>query len=436
MAKKLPYKKLVLPNGLTIILVKMETVKTFSAVTNIKVGGANETSKNRGISHFLEHLVFQGSRNYPSYKALAEKVEFEGMYEDGQTSKTATSFLLASPSEKAAKAINFLYEIVFLSTLPESRLENTREVILSEYYDYWTQPVNKFRQKMIFKRTKNKNIYQYSSLGEPKTIKSFTREDLLSWKNKYYQPANMILSLAGNFNQNEVIKTIKNTFGKEKTTKAREELPKPKITYSDFLVSYQKDKPEQIKFFLTFPTFGFQEAKTKKLIQLEFLNSLVGNSHSSRLSKLLREDNNLVYFVTSATSSLPFLGEFIITGSVGKNNLLKTLELIKKELEKIKKNGVGKKELQKAQNLYQRDTVCFNFETPQQIANWVAGEEFYFQKIRLPDDYMKIARSVSLEEVNRLAKSIFDFSRLNVGLLGNLKNEEIGRIESIFKSKN
>jgi len=186
---------------------------------------------------------------------------------------------------------------------------------------------------------------------------------------------------------------------------------------------------------LSFPTFGIREVEIKKTPQIGLLRFIVGDSQSSRLYKLLTEDNNLVYFIDSDTPSFPFMGEFIIRGSVAKENLLQSMRLIKKELEKIKKNGVSKKEIQKAKNLYQRNVVCFNFETPQQIASWVVSEELYSKKIQLPDDYMKIVETTSIEEINRLTKDIFDFSKLNIGLLGNLKNDEVKMITSVFKNK-
>jgi len=434
-AKKLPYQKLILPNGLTIFLVNIKTVKTFYATLYIKIGAVNESKKNNGISHFLEHLVHQGTENYKSFKLFSEAIEFEGMFQNARTSKLNTYYWVNSPSEKGEKALDLLYELVFLSTLPKSRVDHVRQIILNEYFDYWSEPKTQFEQKTFLKRTKDRNIYQYDFLGKPETIKSFTREELLNWKNKYYQPANMILSVAGNFDQKKIMTKIRNSFGKQKTIKEIKELPRPKITYSDFLIYHQRGESNQISFLLSFPSFGIREVETKKNPQIGLLRFIVGDSYYSRLFKLLREDNNLVYFINSDTPSFPFMGEFIIRGSTAKENLLQSMKLMREELEKIKKNGANKKEMQKARNLYQRNVVCFNFETPQQIANWVVGEELSGKKIRLPDDYMKIVEATSIEEINCLAKDIFDFSKINIGLMGNLKNEEIKTIMSAFKNK-
>ena len=226
---------------------------------------------------------------------------------------------------------------------------------------------------------------------------------------------------------------IKNSFGKKKSIGKIEKPSRLKVTYSDFLTYYQKEKSNQIRFLLTFPTFGFKEVKMRKLLQLGLLSFIVGDSPSSRLAKLLRENNNLVYSVGSDTVDFPFMGEFIIGGSVAKENLSLSMQLIKKELEKIKKNGVQKKETQKAKNLYRRNIVCFNFETPLQIADWVVGEELAGRKIRLPEEYMRMVEKISEEEIGYLAQEIFDFSKINIGFMGNLKKDEVEKATSVFK---
>ena len=433
MNRELPYRKLLLPNGLTVFLVNIKTVKTFYASLYVKVGAVNENRKNNGISHFLEHFIHQGTKNYKSFELFSEAIEFEGMYQNAQSGSFSTVYYVDSPSEKGEKALDFLYELVFLPTLPASRLNHVKKIVLSEYFGYWSEPQNKFKQKMFLGRMRGENVYQYDSLGRPETIQSFTREKLLAWKNKYYQPANMILSVAGNFSQRKIMTKIKNSFGKKKSIGKIEKPSRLKVTYSDFLTYYQKEKSNQIRFLLTFPTFGFKEVKMRKLLQLGLLNFIVGDSPSSRLAKLLRENNNLVYSVGSDTVSFPFMGEFIIGGSVAKENLFLSMQLIKKELEKIKNNGVQKKETQKAKNLYRRNVVCFNFETPLQITDWVVGEELSGRKIRLPEEYMRMVEKISKEEIGYLAQEIFDFSKINIGFMGNLKKDEIEKATSVFK---
>jgi predicted Zn-dependent peptidase len=430
---RLPYQRLVLPNGLVVFLVNSKTVKTFYSTLYIKVGAINENRKNSGISHFLEHLIHEGTQNHKSSRDFSEALEFEGMYQNAKTSKLDTYYWIDSPSDKSEKTLDFLYELVFRSTLPESRIENVRQVILNEYFDVWSEPLNQFSREMFLKRTKFKNIYQNEVLGRPDTIKSFTRDDLLNWKNRYYQPSNMVLTIAGNFDEVKILRKIKNTFGRLKNTEKIKPPKKPRISYSDFLVYHKKDERDQIRFLINFPAFGWKDGGVKKRVQIGLLRFIVSDSPSSRLFKLLREDGNLVYFISSNTPSLPFMGSFDIAGSTSKNNILLVIDLIKKELKKLKERGILKRELEKAKNIYRRNVVCFNFETPSQIANWVVDDELKFGKIRLPEDYMKMAQETSVDDINRLACDIFDFSKVNAGVMGNLSKEEIEKIKISLK---
>ncbi|KUK82737.1 MAG: peptidase M16 domain protein [Microgenomates bacterium 39_6] len=433
MTQNKPYQRVVLPNGLTVFFINVNTVKTFYAILYVKVGAVNEDETNSGICHFLEHFVHERTKNYKNPKLFYEAIEFEGMYWGAATGRFDTRYWVASPVGKEEKALEFLYEPVFLSTLPQSRLNHVKEIVLNEYSDYWSDPETRFGQKMFLKRTKNKNVYQNDLLGRPETVKLLTKKVLLDWKEKHYQPTKMILFVVGNFNQQKVMTKIKSSFSKLKKAEEYKGFPKPKVSYSDFLVYRQKDKQDQVKFLLSFPAFGLKEVKLQKGIQAWLLNFIVGGSYCSRLSRVLREDNDLVYAVGSGLNVFPFMGEFAIRGSTARKNLLRSMSLIKQELEEIKKSGVTQKEIQKAKNLYRRDIICFNFETPWQIASWLVSEEFWSKKILLPEDYMKEAEVVSGKEVKVLAEDIFDFSKLNIGLRGNLKKDEVDMVKSVFK---
>jgi predicted Zn-dependent peptidase len=229
------------------------------------------------------------------------------------------------------------------------------------------------------------------------------------------------------------MKKIEDSFGGLKANKEIREPSRPKIIYSNFLIHLQKEKFDQIRIKLSFPTFGIKEVERKRIPFLGLLRFIVGGSASSRLFKILRLDNDLVYSVTSQTLFYPFMGDFSIRFSTSKDKLLMSLYLMKRELEKVNKMGITKRELERAKNLYRRNVVSFNFETPYQIASWVVNEELGHKQILLPEDYMEMVESASIEDINRLAKDVFNFSKLNIGLMGNLDDKDVRKIEHIFR---
>lgn len=434
MLKRFFYTKKLLSNKLTVFLIPINYIKTFYTYLYIKVGSFYETENNQGISHLLEHLIHEGTAKFPSHQLLAEAIEAEGMYENALTSFNITVYWFGSHHQKAKKAIEFLYETVIHSLLPEESLDRTKKVIFNEINQFWLDPINQFNEEMFAKRTIKRTCYQNLAFGELETVKNIKYEEIIRWKNYYYQPANMILILIGNFHNDKILNEIKKTFGKLKNKEKIKKFKPPKVYYSNFLIHYKKNNSSQIYFYLSLPAFGYKEKPLKKTLGLFLLLYLLTESRTSRLYKALRQERSLVYSIRSSCLSYPTMGSLIIRGSCAKENLILTINLIKKEFEKIVNNGFTNKEIKKAKNLYNRDMITFNFETPQQIHRWIINEFLYYRKILLPEDYVKIIMSLTRKEIHILAKTIMSFDKLNLGFFGDLSENEIDQVKKVFDS--
>ena len=430
MAKSIYIKK-TLKNKLTVFLIPRKEVRTFYANLYIKVGSAYENSHNQGISHFLEHYHHEGTINYPNILSFYQAIEAEGLYENAATSLFTTLYWVAGSYKKAKVILEFLYEIVFRSLLPATQLEKTKKIILNEINDFWSDPYNQFKEEMFDKRTLDKTIYNHFSFGQVDTVKKITLKDLICWKKTYYQPKNMILTIVGRI-QNNIFLLIEKFFSQLKNEREIKKIERPKVSYSDFLIHYKSNQSDQIYFILTFPAFGYKEYSSKKVLMLYLLNYALGKSRVSSLLGILREKYHLVYYITTSIFCYPYLGMFVIRGSCHRKNLKLVMELIKKEIDRIKKVGLNEPEIKVAKNLYQRDMVDFNFETPQQINQWVINEYLYHKKILMPDDYIAIIKLIRKKDVDNLANRIFNFNKLNIGLFGDITNEEINQIKKVF----
>lgn len=430
MAKSFYIKK-TLKNKLTVFLIPRKEIRTFYASLYIKVGAIYENSHNQGISHFLEHHHHEGTVNYPNILSFYQAIEAEGLYENAATSLFATLYWVAGSYKKAKVILEFLYEIVFRSLLPKSQLEKTKKIILNEINDFWSDPFNQFKEEMFDKRTLTKTIYNHFSFGQVDTVKKITLKDLIRWKKTYYQPKNMILTIVGRI-PNNIFLLIEKIFSQLKNEKEIKKIERPKVSYSNFLIHYKTNQSDQIYFILTFPAFGYKEHSLKKVLMLYLLNYALSKSRVSPLLRILREKHHLVYYITTNIFDYPYLGMLVIRGSCHRKNLKLVMELIKKEIDKIKKVGLNEQEIKVAKNLYQRDMVDFNFETPQQISQWVVNEYLYHKKILMPDDCIAIIKLIRKKEVDNLAKRIFNFNKLNIGLFGDITNEEINQIKKVF----
>lgn len=434
MVKTLPYKRFVLPNKLTILFYPMKAVLTAFAVLYVRVGAIYEKQNERGVSHFTEHAALLGTKKYPSPLEISQVEENIGARFDGETNRFGTQYWIRLPHTNIDNGIELLHQLVFEPLLNEEAIFKERSVVLSEFNDYWHNPDRRFEHEVWRRRFKQEeHPYSYRAVGIPQTIQQFNKKSVLSWREKYYHPANMVLSIAGNLKDKEVSRVIETKFRKEKKgTKAKE----PKFSpndYSGFSISFQEEVRPQIRFSLTFPAFGWRQFPRRKELEIRLLNHIFGGGPASRLFQRLREKERFVYRTGSAVNLHPWMGVFEIWGSVPIEKLIPAMEAVREEIDKLVKSGVSEQEMRQAKNFLSAWTLM-KFDNPESIAYFFASEEFNEEEIWLPEKYIEEAEKIKKGEVNDLAKKIFDYSKFNIGLLGKIPSKTLKELEKIFKN--
>jgi len=433
MSKKYPYKEIVLPNKLRVLLYPMDSVMSVYAVVCVRVGAVYEKQKERGISHFTEHIPFLGTKAFPTPLSLSQAADEIGAKYNGITGRFKTEYLIKLPYTNIDEGIDFLYNFVFEPLNKGKDIEKEKNVILSEYNDFWHNPDKKFNHEFWRKRFKQKeHPYSYRALGIPRTIKAFEKNDILHWREQYYNPANMILSIAGNINEKQLIEKLKTTFGKEEAGTKRKEPKFSSNDYSNFSVFLQNEPRPQIRFFLTFPAFGHKQVSRQKELQLGLLKDILGGSPSSRLYHRLRRKERFVYSAGCNVNIHPWMGAFFVWGSVPAEKLLPTMKSIRQELDKVVKTGVTEEEINLSRK-YMAAARLMQFDSPESVAYYFAKQAFDEEEVWFPERYIKEAEKVTKEELNNLAKKIFDYSKTNISLLGSVSGKTLKAVEKIFK---
>jgi len=433
MDKKLPYKKLLFKNKLKIILYPMNSVKSVFVLAYLRSGGVYEKGNQKGISHFIEHLCFLGTEKYSSSFKISKISHNLGASLNGRTERFKTQYWINLPYINLKKGINLLYQIIFKPLLLEENIQKEKGVVLSEFYDFWYNPDQKFGYEIWKRRFENKNHpYNYPVLGNPQTISNFKKEMVISWRKKYYNPKNLILTIAGNINPKETIKILEENFGEEKEgEKVREPIFK-KINYSNFCLYHQEDPRPQIKFALTFPAFGWKKISRKMRIATNLLNYILGGGVISRLFQRLREKEKIVYRIESDFVLYPWMGNLEIWGSVSEDKLVLAMRIIKEEIEKILKKGIKEEEIKIVKNFLSASNLM-HFDSPLNIAYFLASQEFNDKEIWLPERYIAEVKKIKKEDLLDLAKKIFNYSKINIGLLGKINSQTLKEVKKIFK---
>ncbi len=335
-----------LENNLTVILKKITNLPLVSVQVWVKAGSVFEDDTNNGISHFLEHLVFKGTKNYDVGK-ISKIIESYGAILNAGTSKEYTMYFTDIPKEGLSDAIKILKELVSEAIFPDDELEKERNVVIEEIKRSKDNPGNVLFEnfnKLLF----TKSNYKYTIIGNEKNIRNFTKEDIIKYYKTFYNPKNMVLSICGDFDDKEIEILINDNFGK--IVDEKNIFPVPQI-YEDKksdVVEINKHNVQQ-----TYFLFGFLGPNIDDDFQYsgDVLSVILGEGRSSRLYKNIREQKQLVYEIGSGFYVQMGPSIFYISGICEQKNLDLVIKETKQELQKIQQNGVSEEELIKAKQI-------------------------------------------------------------------------------------
>lgn len=427
------FKKFVLPNGLTVLLFKMESIRSAYAELLVRVGCVNEKASEEGISHLVEHLGTLSTQKFQTKLAIANYAKGIGASHNAFTNRFATGYWVKLPSENLLKGLQLIDEFVFHPKL-DSDIENERKVILSEINDRLGNPEKKFWFDFWQKRFKTKDHpYGRIAFGTAETVEKMDLKAVLKWRDIYYKPGNMILSITGNFEFEPIEEQVKKFFG---VKGGKTEVKKPVFSmndYSDHLSMFGDDTRDQISTSILFPAFGRNSVTRRKIMELAVINSVLSHGPSSRIFQLLRERKGLIYDVWGSYTVYDYLGVLEINSSASRKNVYKVFDGIRNEINKFLSEGISQEELDLAIKSANYG-IEMKFDNPVDIASYISNEVFDYGEIWFPEKYIKESKKITTEEVNKLAREIFDFSKVNIGVFGSVDpktKEDIGKLYSI-----
>jgi predicted Zn-dependent peptidase len=411
------YKKKVLHNGLRIISHYMPGRQSLALGIWINVGGRYESSQNKGIAHFLEHLVFKGTKKY-SCRKIKESIEGVGGGLNGFTSEELTCYLVKIPSQCLDLSLNILADLVLNPSLPGLEINKEKTVILEEIKMYKDQPQSYVHELL------DDLLWPKQALGAPvigtiDSVKRITRENLSSFKEKYYTPDNIVVSIAGSFNYDKLINNTKKIFfrqerrGRNKFLKAKEEQKCAQLKV------FSKDT-EQTHLALGF--HGFKRDHPLKHA-LGLLHIILGANMSSRLFNELRENRGLAYEIGTIVKRYQDAGAFIVHAGIDNRKVIDAIALILKELKKIKQNLVSPEEFKRAKEFYLGQLMLALEDTLDHML-WIGESTASLDRTYSLEDIIKEVNKVKRQDIKEVAESIFKENKLNLSLIGPLKGSE------------
>ncbi len=409
------FKKQILPNGIRLVTAPLKETQTASLLILAKVGSRQETPQIFGLSHFIEHLMFKGTKKRPTTLDLSKELDGIGAEYNAYTGKDLTGYYIKSDSRHLSLAIDMLSDMLTSSKFEAEEIEKEKGVIVEEINMYEDNPlmyVEEMLEELMFEGGQLGHLIA----GSRKTVKSATRQSLVKYKNDYYAGANIVIGLAGKFTPRHLAE-IKNKFNFNRGKKSA--IKKFSFKQSSPRVVVKNKETEQVQLALGFPAFSQSD---KRVYALQLMAIILGGNMSSRLFINVREKNGLAYFIRSWPNLYEDAGSFVIQAGLDKARIDFAIGAIIAELKKIKQ-GITPEELKRAKD-FVSGKMALDLEDSMSIAQYYANLELIGKPLMAPEAKLKKIMAVKLPEVVKVANDIFDFKKSNLAVIGPFKDKE------------
>ncbi len=414
-------KKETLPNGLVVITEAMPQVRSVSLGIWVQTGSRREPPEWNGISHFIEHMLFKGTRRRTA-EDIARSVDSIGGMLDAFTAKELVCFNTRVLDEHLPIAFDVLSDMMLEPLFRDEDIRKERGVILEEIkmdedspdylvYELFTQ--NFWRDHALGKPI----------LGTPTTVKRFDHENIARFFGHWYAPNNMIISAAGNLQHQQVVDLVEKAFGRIKPAKDGLEDPVPQS--HAFISTRTKKELEQVHICLGVPSYPMAH---ERRFACAVMNTILGGGMSSRLFQNIRERQGLAYAVFSELNPYRDTGCLSVYAGTALETAHKVVRSVLDEFNKLKREPVTEEELRRAKD-HLKGSLMLSLESTNARMSNLARQEMYFGRFFSLDEIIDSIEKVTAEEIRAIGSEFFVPDHIGLTVLGNLDGFKISRDE-------
>lgn len=399
-----------LPDGLRVATAPMPHMASVSLGIWVGVGGRYESARLNGIAHFIEHMLFKGTKRR-SARQISEAVEGIGGYLNAFTSEEHTCFYARAHHSRVGQLFDVLTDMFLHSRFDPAEIDKEREVIKEEYTMYRDQPVQHV-QELLNEATWPNQALGRPLTGTPRTIDSFQREDFLKHLATHYVSGSTLVAAAGHIEHADLVKLVT----KERAafrTGVRPAFEPAVPGKAAPVVRLHTRKTEQTQLALGIRTCSRHD---QRRFPLRLLNALLGESMSSRLFQTVREDRGLVYSIYSATSFWQDVGDIVISAGLDADKLNETLRLIVGELHTLRERPPGRAEFNRARD-YVIGQIDLALESTENRMMALGEQVLGYGKAMAPEASKRRLAAVTPTEVRAAARDFFRPDRSTLALV-------------------
>ncbi len=422
--QKHPLIKTVLPNGARLILVPMTGVNSIATAVMVGVGSRYETHAINGISHFLEHMVFKGTKKYPTTDDV-NAIERAGGLQNAYTDIDITNYHNKVLSDDWELALEINKELALKPRIPSAWVDKERDVILEEMKRYEDEPASKVEEAYHGLLYPDSRLGM-RTIGEVTSLRSVGAKELRAYHDQWYVPSKMVVVLAGSMAHYQVpiARRVEEWFGSIPRKKTGDiEVVRPAQTKPRLVVV---TKPDAAQAHLILGLRAFQRDSEDRFAWSLF-NLIMGVSFTSRLFKEIREKRGLCYHIRSGSSGYAEVGSWDIYAGVATTKVEEATKAIIAELAKVKAEGITKEELVVARKRL-KTILAFKSEDPEFWTEWYGRAEVFGMKLLTLEDYIQKIEKVTISDINAFIRKYLRTESLNMALVWSKpRNEKLLR---------
>lgn len=417
-------KKTKLNNGLRIITIPMDT-PTVTVLVLVEAGSKYETKNINGLSHFLEHMCFKGTKKRPTALHITKELDGIGSKYNAFTSHEYTGYYAKAEKKHFNTVLDVVSDIYLNPVFDAREVEKEKGVITDEinmYEDTPSRHVHDLFGELLY----GDQPAGWNVAGTKEVIKKLNRDDFVAYRDKHYVAESTIVVVAGNINEGEAIKKIKKKFAgisigkKSGKLKVKESQKKPKL-----LLKYKKTDQTHL-------VLGFRAVNASSIWRstLTVLSAVLGSGMSSRLFQKLRDEMGVGYYVRADSDFYTDHGSVAVSTGVTNSRADEVVKAILQEFKRLKRELVGAEELNKVKE-HLIGNMYLELEPSDDIAMFYGGQEVITKKMKKAEEVEKEIRKITSEQIKKLANELFNNKDLNMAMIGPFKDK--GKFNNILK---
>ncbi len=401
-----------LPNGLKVVTTSMPAAQSASINIFVGAGSRYEHRRINGVSHYLEHMLFKGTQKRPEAVMISTAIEGAGGRSNAFTSHEVTCYLAKVPYDQVALAVDVISDMVQHSLLAEEEVERERKVVIEEIKRTWDHPAA-WAGELAYRAMFGDQPLGWSIAGDEPTVQAISRQDLVDYVATWYVPNNLVASIAGNIDHDEVLGLVAEAFDGAEGHELGGYLPAAQRNGGPaILVETRPIAQANVVMCLEAPG-----RKDPDRYTMTVLSNLLGSGMSSRLFKEVRERRGLAYSVGCGVSRFLDTGVLSTSAGVSPENVGEAVKVILGEYEKLVDEPVTEEELTKAKD-YSAGSFRLGLEDSMSVSRWVGESLITLGEVQDVEDVAAKLKAVTPQDLQRVARRVFADSQVSVAMTG------------------